>query len=150
LNGEDVVYRHVLYGAPGHALIEGGFRILDHGQTTPLLDSQQAGGAVFQVAGENDADNARTIAESGRAEERVEGRPMTVLLGPARETHMTVGYVQVAVGRGYVDPTRLDGLSIARVVGGKWPRPVQNVRERAPHRAREMHDNEDGAREIRR
>jgi Flp pilus assembly protein TadG len=119
LNGEDVVYRHVLNGAPGHALIQGGFRILYHGQTTPLLDPQQPRGAVVQVTGENDANNAGSITEGGRAEERVQGRPMTVLLGPTGETHMTVGYVQVAVGRGYVDPTRLDGLSIARVVGGK-------------------------------
>ena len=114
-----MVHRHVVDGAPGHALIVGGFRILYHGQTTPLLDSQQAGGAVVQVAGENHANNTGSIAEGGCAEERVKRRPMTVLLGPTGETHMTVGYVQVAVGRGYVDPTRLDGLSIARVVGGK-------------------------------
>jgi hypothetical protein len=44
---------------------------------------------------------------------------MTVLLGPTGKAHMTVRYVQVAVGRGYVDPTGLDGLCIARVVGGK-------------------------------
>jgi hypothetical protein len=71
LNGEYVVYRHVLDGAPGHALIEGGFRILYHGQSTPLLDSQQAGGAVVQITGENHANNTGSIAEGGRAEEWV-------------------------------------------------------------------------------
>src|SRR5215210_7549704 len=56
----------------------------------------------------------------------------------------------MAVGRGYVDPTRLKGFSVARVPGGKRPGPAQNARERARHRAREMHDNENGARKIRR
>jgi hypothetical protein len=71
LNGKDVVYLHVLDGAPGHALIEGGFRILYHRQTTPLLDSQQAGGAIVEVTGENHANNTGSIAERGRAEEGV-------------------------------------------------------------------------------
>jgi hypothetical protein len=130
-------------------LIEGGLRILYDGQSTSLLDSQQAGSAVVQVAGENDADNPGSIAERRGAEERIQGRPMAVLLGPTGETHMTVGHVQVAIGRGYVDPTRLDGLSIAGVPGEKWAGPVQNAWERARHRAGEMHDNEDGPRKIR-
>jgi hypothetical protein len=71
LNRQHVVYRHVVDSAAGHASIAGGFRVLYDGQTTPLLDSQQAGGAVVQVTRENDANNTAAEAESGRAEERV-------------------------------------------------------------------------------
>ena len=73
-----------------------------------LLDTQQTRGAVAQVAGEQEADDAGAIMVSGAAEKGVDRRLVSVLLGSATQTDGAVLDEQVTVRRRDVDPSRMD------------------------------------------
>ena len=57
-------------------------RILDDGHAAELLDRGQAGGAVVEIAGQDDADRRRAVDLRRRSEQRIDRRPEAVFPRP--------------------------------------------------------------------
>src|SRR6478752_195820 len=123
-----MVYRHMIDRALGHSLVESGLERLDDGHTAALLDRQQTGRAVVQVAGQNHADDPWSIAVGSGAKERIDGWPVSVFLGTTGQPEVAVAQQEMTVGRSDVDSAGLDGLAVASMVDRQGTRPAQNPR----------------------
>ena len=99
LRRADPVGKSVGDRALRHAAVQGALRILNEAHAAVRLDRPHAERAVVERPGENDADRPRANRVRCRAEERVDRRSVSVLLGPAERLRGAVGDLDVAVGR---------------------------------------------------
>lgn len=83
-----------------HPAVEREIRSLHDGHATAFTDRHQAGGAVVQRAGQDDAHRLGAVPPSDTAEQRVDRRSVPVLLRSATERHMSVADDEVAVRGG--------------------------------------------------
>ena len=63
----DMIHVDMVEGAQHHARIRAMLGVLDHRKATSRLDGAQARRTVVQGAGEEDADDAGTVASRGAA-----------------------------------------------------------------------------------
>jgi hypothetical protein len=109
---EDVIYRHVIDRAPRHSLVEGRPERLHDGDTFPLFDGEQPGGAVVEITRQHHTDDPGSKAVGGCAEERIESGAVPVFLGSLRQPSVAITEKEVVIGRSYVDSAGFDGLAV--------------------------------------
>ena len=98
VDGYDVVHLDPLDGALGHARVERRPGILHDRDPTLLLDAEESRRSVAEVAREQDADHPGPVVVGCAAEQRVDGRPVPIFLGPASQAHPAAFEEHVAVG----------------------------------------------------
>lgn len=65
---------------------------------------------------------------SGGSEERIDGGSVSVFFGALAQAGMAVVDMEVPIGRGYVDSSRLDRLAVTNVSGRQRTRATENSR----------------------
>jgi hypothetical protein len=129
-------------GARRHTRHHGFLGILYNGQTTTTLDRQQSRSAIVERSGEHDTNDAWTIGERCRSEERIYRGTKAVFARPRCQPHMPLLDEQVRTRWRDKHLSLRDGLSIGRVFDRQGARSPQNLRENAWSVLRHMHDDE--------
>ena len=70
-------------------------------------------------------------------------RTMAILLGTTGQAGLTVRQVQVAIRRGYIDPTGLYRLPVGGMTRREWTSPVEDAGQGAGNGPREVDHYED-------
>ena len=122
--------------------------VLDDSGATARLDRQESGGPVVQGAREDQPDHPGRVLAGGAAEQRVDGRPVTVLARPAGEVHVPAPQQDMVIGRGDVDAPGLDRLAVLDMGGRQRAMPAQDFGQGAGPSRRQVEDHEHGRGEI--
>ena len=99
-------------GAPGHAVVFGGFGVLGHDHPPLPLDGPHPQGAVAPRAGEDDADRPLQLVLGEGAEEEVDGEALAPRRGGLDELERAVQAGHVAVGGDDVGAVGFDGHAV--------------------------------------
>src|SRR5262249_38869457 len=138
----------VLDRALGHARVERGLGILDEANAAVGFDRTQSERPVVEGAGEDHADGTRPESMGGRAEERVDGGAMAILLRARHRDGRTVVQLDVAVGRGHEDPAARDLDVVADVLRRQRARSGQYLGEDTRAAGRQVEDDKDRRRQV--
>ena len=115
----------VTRGVCRHGRVHGVLHVLHDSGATHLFKGPQAGCAVIEITGKNDADRRRTIHLGRGAEEGNHRRPEAVLPGTLGDTQTPGLDEQVMIGRGDVDGAGLQPLTIDGWTAGIFPARVR-------------------------
>lgn len=105
--------------------------MLHDSRAATRLDGGQSRGAVVKQAGQHDPDHTPVERQRGRAEEWIDRRPRHVLTGTKTKRDHAADQQQVPIGRGEIDVTRLDRLSVDGLADLQGGRGGQHVHEEA-------------------
>jgi hypothetical protein len=145
-----MIHGDLLQGAARHVGEDGLRGILDDGHPAAVVDGGKSGRAVAQEARQHDPDDPRAVGERRGPEERIGRRPVPVLPGSVDDSDPSVLDDQVPVGRGDEDPTEPDRISVAGMIGSKRSGGREDLRHEARPLRRNVKDDEDRGRKIRR
>ena len=104
---------------------------LDERRSAAVLHGGQAGSAVVEDAGEDDADHAAAEPLGGRTEHRIDRRTVPVLPRAAVERQAIAVETHVLIGRRDVDAASLERGAVGRVDGAEATGAREDARQDA-------------------
>src|SRR5207248_10757831 len=116
VQGQAVVWVHLLQGASWHRRHQRIIGVLDDGDSPGVFDHRQARTAVRQKSCEDHSDGTLAIKIGDSTKKRINGRAMTVVLGTTYDSNSIASFDDhVVVRRSNIDVAMFYGRAILRL-----------------------------------
>ena len=97
-------------------MVFGSFWILHDGYSSSAFYGVKPRDAVLKLAGQENPDHSRCMAEGGASKKRIDGRPMPIFTRPRTELNMTIFDAHMNILRADIHVSILDLLGVGPVL----------------------------------